>query len=64
MTQIRANEKKSDLIWSSMWTHEGPQLDVSLPLHAIAYEPKTLISYTTSYFLKLDPPSYKTRLLF
>lgn len=37
-----------DLIWSSMWTHKGPQLDLNLPQHAITGEPNTVCSYINS----------------
>lgn len=43
-----------DLIWSSVWTHDRPQLDVSWPQHAITGEPNTLISYIKIWFPKLD----------
>lgn len=47
-----------DLIWSSMWTHEGPQLDLSLPQHAITVEPNMLISYIKSCFPKVGINHY------
>lgn len=44
----------ADLIWSSVWTHDRPQLDFSWPQYAITGEPNTLISDIKSWFPKLD----------
>lgn len=46
----RMQERTLDLIWSLMWTHREPQLDLILPQHATTEVPNTVSHYISSYF--------------